>query len=127
MESKKFITARGALFLLALVLIAAILFYLLDSAPQGVQAVVRQDGVTVLTQDLASLTAPQEDTFHANGHTVTIRFSPDGAQVLSSTCPDQVCVRTGKITRAGESAICLPARITVRLEGGAAGFDAATY
>ncbi len=34
---------------------------------------------------------------------MTVRLSPQGAQVIRSGCRDQVCVRTGLITRAGEA------------------------
>ena len=54
-------------------------------------------------------------------------FAPQGAAVTASTCPDQVCVQTGQLTRAGESAICLPARVTLRLEGGGDSVDATVY
>ena len=35
----------------------------------------------------------------------------------SSNCPDQVCVHTGTLTRAGQMAVCLPTRVVVRLIG----------
>ena len=63
----------------------------------------------------------------ANGIQLTVELSPEGARVASSTCPDQVCVHTGLLTRAGESAICLPARATLRLEGGGDAIDATVY
>ena len=43
-----------------------------------------------------------------------------GLQVAHSDCPTQDCVHTGTITRSGQSIVCLPARIIVRLEGGKA-------
>lgn len=43
-----------------------------------------------------------------------------GLRVSRSDCPTQDCVRTGVITRSGQSIVCLPARIIIRLEGGAA-------
>ena len=44
----------------------------------------------------------------------------DGQTVCfsESTCPDQVCVRSGLLTRAGQTAVCLPNRVIVRLTGG---------
>lgn len=33
-------------------------------------------------------------------------------------CPDQVCVQTGWISRNGQIAVCLPAHILIRIEGG---------
>ena len=43
-----------------------------------------------------------------------------GVRVAWADCPTQDCVRTGLITRSGQSIVCLPARIIVRLEGGTA-------
>lgn len=42
-----------------------------------------------------------------------------GLRVAWSDCPTQDCVHTGAITRGGQSIVCLPARIIIRLEGGA--------
>ena len=35
-----------------------------------------------------------------------------------SGCPDQICVRTGKLSRASESAACLPAGVVIKVESG---------
>lgn len=40
-----------------------------------------------------------------------------GVYVLSSDCPTQDCVHTGRISRAGQSIVCLPAQIVIHLEG----------
>ena len=127
MESKKLITLRGGLLLILLLLAAATLFVCLDTAPQAARAVVEIDGTPVFAQDLTALTGPIEETFAGkDGHTVVIRFTQTGAQFISSTCPDQTCVRSGQLTRGGETALCLPARVVLRLDGLAAA-DAVTY
>ena len=41
-----------------------------------------------------------------------------GVRAALSDCPTQDCVRTGIITRSGQSIVCLPARLILRLEGG---------
>lgn len=46
-----------------------------------------------------------------------------GVRVALSDCPTQDCVRTGTITRSGQSIVCLPARFILRLEGGGAAPD----
>ena len=123
MEKKPFLSAKGLL-LCALLLLAAGIAY----APRGTLALVEVDGQVVLERDLSSLagteTVPLEG---ANGIQLTVELSPEGARVASSSCPDQVCVHTGLLTRAGESAICLPARATLRLEGGGDAIDATVY
>lgn len=47
-----------------------------------------------------------------------------GLRVALSDCPTQDCVRTGTISRSGQSIVCLPARIIIRLEGGTPDPDA---
>ena len=47
-----------------------------------------------------------------------------GVRVEEADCPTQDCVHTGTITRAGQSIVCLPARIIIRLEGGPVDKDA---
>ncbi|MBE6912842.1 MAG: NusG domain II-containing protein [Oscillospiraceae bacterium] len=37
--------------------------------------------------------------------------------VTESTCPDKVCERTGKISKSGESIICVPNHISVEISG----------
>ena len=66
-------------------------------------------------------------------------LSPDGSgfnlvRVQSGTvciadadCPDRTCVRMGAISRAGETLVCLPHRLTITLEGAAgSALDAVT-
>lgn len=46
-----------------------------------------------------------------------------GVQVAWADCPTQDCVRTGLISRGGQSIVCLPARIIVQLTGVDSGAD----
>ena len=47
-----------------------------------------------------------------------------GVRVLESDCPTQDCVHTGQISKAGQSIVCLPARIVITLVGTSADYDA---
>lgn len=65
------------------------------------------------------LDAPR--TYSYNGVTLTVAAEDgNGLRVSSSDCPTQDCVRTGTISRGGQSIVCLPARIIIQLTGGAA-------
>ena len=65
------------------------------------------------------LDAPR--TYSYNGVTLTVAAEDgNGLRVSSSDCPTQDCVRTGTISRSGQSIVCLPARIIIQLTGGAA-------
>ena len=67
-----------------------------------------------------------ERDYQNNGYTVHIRVTAEGVCVERADCPTQDCVKTGTISRPGQSIVCLPARIVVSVTGGAAdaGYDA---
>lgn len=105
-------------FLLAFVVLAAALLIFLALTPKSgdLTAVVEQGGQVLyripLREVQSSYTIQVEGEFPA-----VLLIDPDGVSFQSATCPDQVCVRTGKLIRAGQAAACLPARLTLRLEG----------
>jgi hypothetical protein len=52
----------------------------------------------------------------------------DGTVVmLSSPCPNKVCIHTGKIKYSGESIICIPNKVFVLIRAEKTDFDAVTY
>lgn len=104
---------------------------------ESLTAVVSVDGAEVdrfSPEDL--LESPR--TYTNNGYTLTVvpgigcegparnAMPPSGESglcVAASDCPTQDCVHTGIIARSGQSIVCLPARIIIRLEGGTADPD----
>ena len=128
MERRAFLSPRGALLCAGLALLAAALFLWASLLPQGAVAVVEVAGREVLRRELSQVEGAQEFPVQGEGGVeLTIQLTRQGARVLSSTCPDQTCVKTGLLTRAGEAAVCLPAQVSLRLEGGGSGADAAVY
>lgn len=84
-------------------------------------AVVSVDGEEI---DRVSLEpAAGEKTYQAGAYTLTVEYASGSARVLLSDCPTQDCVHTGAVTRSGQSIVCLPARLIIRLEGGTADPD----
>ena len=43
------------------------------------------------------------------------------AYIKSADCPDKLCVKRGKIDKNGETAVCLPNKVTVTVIGGKEG------
>lgn len=63
------------------------------------------------------LTKGQDKTFSIpqNEH-VVFHLYPDGSICFAeSDCPDQICVRTGRISLPGQSAACLPNKIILKI------------
>ncbi len=79
-------------------------------------AVIEQDGKEVRRVELNSITQPE--TLVLDGEiSVTVLLEPGQVSIIHSDCPDQICVNTGVLTRPGQSAVCLPARVAVRIVG----------
>ena len=56
-------------------------------------------------------------------------ISGGAVAVAEASCKNQVCVKHGAISRTGESIVCLPNRLVVRIEGGSeegGGYDSVT-
>lgn len=112
MEKRRF-TYKEALVLTALIALTAVLYIVLQPRGAGSTAVIEQNGAEVARVALSALSESEE--FEVNGAVITC--SRDGARFVSSPCPDHICVNAGLLTRAGEAAVCLPQRVSVRLVG----------
>lgn len=92
---------------------------------QAQTAVIEQDGSELARVELAAVT--QGYAMEIPGeYPITLWIESDGVRFQDASCPDRLCVRTGKISRAGEAAVCLPARVSVRIEGGSRTVDGVT-
>lgn len=112
--------ALVALAVLALAVLCGLRFWLAPGQSGKNTVVVRIDGVEAERLPFSDA----ERTYQNNGYTVHIAVSAAGVRVTSADCPTQDCVRTGRISRAGQSIVCLPARVVVTVEGAAeAGYD----
>lgn len=107
---------------LALAVVSAVIFFGSLRGGGELTAVITHRGETVDRVVLNTLT--EEKTVEITGdYHLTITLSPDGACVSKSDCPGQDCVHTGTIHRAGQSIICLPEQVVIRLEGSGEGPD----
>lgn len=86
------------------------------------EAVVSVDGTAEFTTSLTGLSRI-ERTVSANGYTLKIVLTDTEVWVEESDCPTQDCVHIGHISRSGQSIVCLPARVTIRLVGGSGDAD----
>ena len=111
--------AWDALVVLAVALLAlgcGLMLWGRETTAETLTAVVSVDGREVERVVLDE--AVGERVYSGNGYTLTVGFRPEGVTVLEADCPTQDCVRTGTITRSGQSIVCLPGRIIIQLTGG---------
>lgn len=124
---KKIFKVKELLIILPLLAAAVIMWAVFSLAPKGERAVIELNGEVIGSYELRSLTEPaQLELQGENGIELSLEISAEGARFISSGCPDKTCVRTGLVSKAGEAAVCLPARVAIRIEG-ESGLDGVTY
>ena len=122
---KKNATKRGDIFLIGGCLLAALVCC-------GLWLLLRRDGGAVVVEQDGRETAR-----YALSEDRTVRIEGEGgynllviqggeAWLSEADCPTQLCVKTGKIRYAGQSIVCLPHRLAMRIVGGASALDAVT-
>ncbi len=109
LAQKKDILILGVL--LTVTVLAGFFFF---SKEGGQTATVRVNGQVVQT---LSLQIPKEYTFENNGHTLTLLVENQTVRVVSSTCNDKVCQNAGALQNQGSCAVCLPAAISITVNG----------
>lgn len=97
-------------------------------ARAGLIATVSINGRVVDTLYLNETEPPVKRVYRTDAGFNTVLAGGGGAAVVGTDCPDQICVKTGRINRPGGSVICLPHRFVLRIEGaGADDLDGGTY
>ena len=108
--------ALVALVVIVLGVVVALSVYGGKSDSAGLTCVITDHGEEVARVAMDTLDDVQYQEINGDYH-LTVKLSPDGVEVMDSTCPTQDCVHTGTITRANQSIVCLPAQIVIHLEG----------
>lgn len=115
------------LFLAVLVLLAGTLILLSRLLFQGNPQDSRQAEITVNGHSVMTITLPASTdspgTHRADAHRadvpgtgITVGWDDGGIWVEESPCPDQVCVRTGKISRPSQVVACLPEKLLIQIQ-----------
>ena len=111
---------RGDLLCAALIaLIAVVLgaFLLAHSGSStGAVVTVTQDGAVIRQIPLDSDSTVEVTV--TGDYTNVITVGRGEAAFSSSDCPGEDCVHSGKLTRPGQTAACLPNRVSVTVTGG---------
>ena len=97
------------LILVLLALIGLSLYFAL-SPEKGATAEIYLDGELYETLPLSRDTRIELDH-------MTVVVSDGCVRVEDADCPDKICEKRGVISRAGESIVCLPNRVVVKIGG----------
>ncbi len=109
------------LLLCGILLAAAALWLVLRPGGEGAWAVVSVDGEISARYPLDV----DRTVTIGEGNYNVLQISDGQAAVIDANCGDLTCVHMGRISRQGESIVCLPHRLVISISGGeTSGFDA---
>lgn len=80
----------------------------------GAGVIVRVEG-----EEVARYSLYQNGTYPLNGGTNTLVIENGAAWLSHANCPDELCVKQGKIRLNGQVITCLPNKLTVTVYGAA--------
>lgn len=87
----------------------------------GAVAVVKVDGKIVEELDLKSENMIEVGGYDGGVNKIEVK---DGkVRMTYADCPDELCVKTGWISKTGETIVCLPHRVVVEIKGVSSGVD----
>jgi hypothetical protein len=113
------------LILIAAVTVCALLFiFMRGSASDGGTAVITVNSSVIEELNLKEI---KERTVITPDTDPKVTIVAENGEIYfeSSECRDKICVRTGRLSKPGDTAVCLPAKTVVSITG--SGPDAITY
>lgn len=118
------ITDAGVLMVAGACLIASYAWFWSATGGRGERASIWVAGKQLRE---VSLSSPQ--TLQVDGPlgTSTIQVRDGRVRVVDSPGRQKLCVRAGWMSRSGESVICLPNQVVVRVDGGRPRFDSMNF
>lgn len=103
---------------LAILLLLVAAWMLTDRAAgmaKGAVATVRVNGAPVLELDLFE---EGHHSIHGPLGATLIETGEGSVRVTSSPCPNHICVKMGKISRNGQTLLCVPNHVSIEVSGG---------
>ena len=119
-HSKKSTITLWDLAVIAAVLLASVTLFVFSAAALDGKAsycVIEIDGEEFARYNILALAEPKTIEIDNDYGKNIIVIDSEGAKVVFTDCPDGHELKEGKITFAGQSLICLPHRLCIRLEG----------
>lgn len=115
--------ARRDLLLLCGICLSALVLYALTLLFQsdGVYLAVFRDGEEVARYPLDTDVSFRLDS--GDGGYNLVRIENGTVDMTEASCPDRICVRHRPIAKAGQTIICLPNRIILKIVGGEQAVD----
>lgn len=115
MKTKLF--KKGDIAVILVILVAAALFWFFRTQQTDrLEAVITVNGETVETIDLSAV--KEKRIVELDTDPKVVIAAENGAIYFESAeCDDKLCINCGKLSRKGDTAVCLPAKTVVTVSG----------
>lgn len=91
---------------------ASLLPFVLQNSQKTYCIITRDDAII----EQVELTEQTSQTIEIQGsYSNTVRIEGGEVWVSHSTCPNQLCVHSGSISRSGQAIVCLPNQVLIRI------------
>ncbi len=119
---KVFGIKKGDVILIASLALLCILLFLIPVFSQGKAAVadVWQNGEKIKEIDLSTV----EESYEMSVGGCILLVQRGSIRFLDADCPDKLCVRSGTLSKNGDTAACVPNKVVVIIENKEKSFDA---
>ncbi len=84
---------------------------------EGERVCVRVDGRVIAEYPLSG---DETHVIETPGGKNLLRIEGGSARIEEADCPDRLCVKMGRISRGGQTVVCLPHRVVVEIVSGTA-------
>ena len=96
------------------------------SPDKQITAVITQNGNLIRKINLNDL--KDSESVYINEPIKQVILAEKGRiRFLESDCPNQICVKTGWLTKAGDRAVCMPSKVVITIVGGDKQVDSVSY
>ena len=121
MEKKKI--KRDIMLIATLIIVCAAVFLIINFVVKkdGITAAVKVDGNIVYMLPLDKNASVTVEGYQGGSNTIVIENGT--VYMKDADCPDKLCEKTGKISKNGETIVCLPHRVVVEIQGGEGNVD----
>ncbi len=104
------------IFIAIFIISAGLSFYLLNKKAEGTTAVIYQNGKIIEKINLNAVSSPYEFDIKGEKYTNTVRVEKGRICIIKADCPDNTCVHQGYISDGVSPIVCLPNKITIKIE-----------
>lgn len=95
--------------------LAGVKFFANSEQESGLTAVITVNSQEYCRVVLSDVDFPYDLSVPVGDDEVVVHITCESACVIESSCPDKLCINTGELTKSGQSAVCLPMRVSVSL------------